>query len=305
MRDLRSAIKYAKQQVGKNEMHRMCQGLSRTTIGVPAFGRSASIAWETCRDRGWGVAVDDGTIIPKGCIVYYSSKVGFDGHDATVGHATFCVKSGTVETAVVVSNDVGPNKEIGAVHPIWFAQHWHMRVRGYIVRCPFGPLPIKDGHGGGHQADDQQVVTPPAPDDASGVLLSNLAPGSSGPDVVALQEALIANGFDIPAGATGNYRDQTVAAVMAAQLAQGLTGADADGAVGRKTCLFLGLNVLPEPEPAQPKEMPRDVLTELLGIPTDQKEEFWDVAEAADPEAEVDADAEVDWSDAPERRDAT
>ena len=275
MHDLRTAIQFAKQQVGKNEWSRLCQGLSRTAIGVPPFGRSASVAWETCRDRGWGVDVDKDTIIPAGSIVYYSKTVGYKGHDPTVGHATFCVKTGTVRTAVVVSNDVGPNRSIGAVHPRWFKDNWHMKVRGYIVRCPYGKLPIEGGH-------DVSVPDEPASvevDDASGVLLSNLVPGGSGPDVVALQEALIAHGFAIEAGPTGNYKAQTIAAVMAAQLAQGLVGADADGAIGRKTCLFLGLNLLPEDGAA--KDMPRDVISEALGLDPSEADAYWAVADEA------------------------
>jgi hypothetical protein len=276
MRDLHSAIRFAKRKVGRNEWNRMCQGLARTAIGVPPFGRSASIAWETCRDRGWGVAVDGDTVIPAGSIVYYSKTVKFNGHDPTVGHATFCVKTGTVNTAVVVSNDVGANREIGAVHPAWFRQHWNMGVRGYIVRCPFGRLPI-DGDVG-HPTPDVPDV-PDVPEDAPGVQLSNLVPGASGPDVAELQQALIDNGYVIPAGVTGNYKDQTIAAVRAAQLAQGLVGPDADGAVGRKTCLFLGLTVVDEA--AQPKDMPLDLIPGALGIDADQQAEFWEAVDAA------------------------
>ncbi len=282
MRDLHTAIRFAKKQVGRNQWNRMCQGLSRTSIGVPPFGRSASVAWEMCRDRGWGVAVDHDTVIPAGSIVYYSKSVRFAGHDPTVGHATFCVKSGTVATAVVVSNDVGPNKEIGAVRPEWFKQHWGMSVRGYIVRCPFGKLPIRVGAGHSTQDSTDGPDVPQTtfvPEDAVGVLLSNLVPGASGPDVAELQKALISNGFDIPAGVTGNYKDQTIAAVMAAQLAQGLVGPDADGAVGRKTCLFLGLTVVDEG--ARPKDMPLDLVPEALGIDDEHEAQFWEVVDEA------------------------
>lgn len=242
MRDLKSAVEYAKQQINKNEMHNMCQSLSRTTVGVPPFGISASTAFESCRDRGWAVPVHADTVIPAGSIVYYSKTKDFKGHDPTVGHATFCVKSGTPATAIVVSNDVGAKREIGAVHPRWFKDHWHMSVRGYIVKCPYGPLPLD----GTVPPPTPEIVDTFIPDDPTGVLLSNLVPGSKNPDVVVLQKALIAHGFPIALGPTGNYKDQTIAAVKAAQEAQGLTGVDADGAVGRKTCLFLGLTVLDE-----------------------------------------------------------
>jgi peptidoglycan hydrolase-like protein with peptidoglycan-binding domain len=115
-----------------------------------------------------------------------------------------------------------------------------MTVRGYIVNCPYGRLPI-----------DPDVPTPQpeiidtfVPDDPTGVRMSNLTPGSAHPDVIVLQKALIAHGYSIEAGPTGAYKDQTVAAVKAAQEAQGFIGANADGAIGIKTCLFLGLNVL-------------------------------------------------------------
>jgi len=265
MRDFEGAVAAAKQRVGKSEMHGLCQGLSRSTIGVPAFGRSASVAWELCRDRGWGVAVDATTVIPAGSIVYYSSRVGFSGHDPSVGHATFCVKTGTVDTAVVVSNDVGPHKEIGAVHPKWFKQHWHMSVRGYITRCPFGAL------------DDPAVH------------LSALVPGGKGPDVVTLQEALIKQGFAIEAGATGNYKDQTIAAVTAAQIAQGFTGDDADGIIGRKTCLFLGLTPIDD-RPPEAKDVPKELIADLVGVSSADEGAFWEHADAAaagDPANEV------------------
>ena len=271
MRDLDGAIGAARQRVGKSEMHGMCQGLSRSTIGVPAFGRSASIAWELCRDRGWGVAVDDTTVIPAGSIVYYSSRVGYSGHDASVGHATFCVKTGTIDTAVVVSNDVGPHKEIGAVHPKWFKQHWHMGVRGYITRCPFGALPIE-------KKAAQSHPVPLAPDDPP-VHLSALVPGGKGPDVVTLQEALIKNGFAIEAGATGNYKDQTIAAVTAAQVAQGFTGDDADGIAGRKTCLFLGLSPIDD-RPSEAKDVPRELIADLVGVSGSDERSFWDQADS-------------------------
>jgi len=286
MRNLHGAIRFAKKRVGRNEWNRMCQGLARTAIGVPPFGRSASVAWETCRDRGWGVAVDKDTVIPAGSIVYYSKTVRFDGHDPTVGHATFCVKSGTPRTAVVVSNDVGPNREVGAVHPEWFKQHWGMDVRGYIVRCPYGKLPIKD------DAVVSMPVDAEDPEDDPGVRLSNLAPGSSGPDVAELQRALIDHGFEIPAGVTGNYKDQTIAAVMAAQVAQGLVGPDADGAVGRKTCLFLGLQVIEDE--FQPKDMPLDLLTEALGIDTEDEVEFWEVVDEAARSSELESETARD-----------
>lgn len=67
----------------------------------------------------------------------------------------------------------------------------------------------------------------------------NLQPGMSGEDVKALQSYLIAQGFDIPAGATGNYGPQTKAAVAAWQAKTGVqAGADA-GFFGPKSIAAL------------------------------------------------------------------
>lgn len=50
----------------------------------------------------------------------------------------------------------------------------------------------------------------------------NLAVGSTGADVTALQQSLIASGYSLPAGATGYYGAQTQAAVTAFQKANGI-----------------------------------------------------------------------------------
>ncbi len=57
-----------------------------------------------------------------------------------------------------------------------------------------------------------------------------------------LQQALIAQGFEIPAGATGRYGGQTTAAVAAFQRAQGWTGSGADGIAGAETLRRLGVD---------------------------------------------------------------
>lgn len=57
----------------------------------------------------------------------------------------------------------------------------------------------------------------------------------------ALQQALIARGFSIPAGVTGVYGPQTRAAVAAFQRSQGWTGASADGLAGAETLRRLGI----------------------------------------------------------------
>ena len=60
--------------------------------------------------------------------------------------------------------------------------------------------------------------------------------------VRALQTALIAAGFAIPAGATGHYGPQTTSAVAAFQRAQGWRGSGADGIAGPETLRRLGVS---------------------------------------------------------------
>lgn len=63
----------------------------------------------------------------------------------------------------------------------------------------------------------------------------NLQPGSKGEDVSALQNFLIGQGFNIPAGATGNYGAQTKAALSQFQSKQGIDTAGYAGFFGPKT----------------------------------------------------------------------
>jgi peptidoglycan hydrolase-like protein with peptidoglycan-binding domain len=79
----------------------------------------------------------------------------------------------------------------------------------------------------------------------SPTLTSNLSSGASGPSVVALQNALISLGYAIPAGATGYYGAQTVAAVQSFQRSEGIVSSGAPettgyGALGPKTRAALG-----------------------------------------------------------------
>lgn len=67
----------------------------------------------------------------------------------------------------------------------------------------------------------------------------NLAPGSQGADVVALQQWLMANGFSIPAGATGYYGDQTKAAVAQWQQQAGFDTAGNPGYFGPRSMAFV------------------------------------------------------------------
>jgi putative chitinase len=71
--------------------------------------------------------------------------------------------------------------------------------------------------------------------------MTTLKLGSSGPDVVALQDALRAHGHD--AGASdGSFGPGTLAAVIAFQRSQGMV---ADGVVGPNTAAALGLTAAP------------------------------------------------------------
>jgi peptidoglycan hydrolase-like protein with peptidoglycan-binding domain len=72
---------------------------------------------------------------------------------------------------------------------------------------------------------------------------SNTWYGLSGPVVRRLQRALISRGYSIPAGATGNFGDQTRSAVAAFQRRQGWAGS---GIPYRKTRRHLGLEGRPK-----------------------------------------------------------
>jgi peptidoglycan hydrolase-like protein with peptidoglycan-binding domain len=82
-----------------------------------------------------------------------------------------------------------------------------------------------------------------------------VVPGARGSHIVALQQALIARGHAIPAGATGYYGSQTRAAVAAFQRAQGWRGSGADGIPGPKTLARLGLGAAAKPA-AKPHATP-------------------------------------------------
>lgn len=64
---------------------------------------------------------------------------------------------------------------------------------------------------------------------------TNLTPGMSGPEVKQLQQFLISQGYSIPAGATGNYGDQTKAAVAAWQRSNGVAAGNDYGYWGPKS----------------------------------------------------------------------
>lgn len=88
------------------------------------------------------------------------------------------------------------------------------------------------------------AAKPPAPKPGPPtVRMSHIRYGLSSGDTKKMQLRLIAKGFSIPSGATGYYGSQTKAAVKAAQKAQGFTGSDADGIVGKTTLGWLGLKV--------------------------------------------------------------
>lgn len=67
--------------------------------------------------------------------------------------------------------------------------------------------------------------TPSTPSSSSCSFTRSLTTGATGSDVTCLQQALIAAGYSIPAGATGYFGGQTVAAVSAWQKAAGVSPA--------------------------------------------------------------------------------
>ncbi|MFD4715228.1 M23 family metallopeptidase [Streptomyces sp. NPDC058430] len=72
------------------------------------------------------------------------------------------------------------------------------------------------------------------------VALSKVRFGETNDDIRTVQKALIARGHQIPDGPTGFFGEQTKAAYRAEQLAQGFTGADADGIPGCTSLTALG-----------------------------------------------------------------
>ncbi|MGW0283220.1 M23 family metallopeptidase [Streptomyces sp. NPDC003236] len=94
------------------------------------------------------------------------------------------------------------------------------------------------------------------------VALSNVRLGASNDDVRTVQRALIAQGHAIPEGPTGFFGAQTRAAYRAEQLAQGFTGADADGIPGYASLSALGRRAgftVDRPGPARGARVPSPV----------------------------------------------
>lgn len=87
------------------------------------------------------------------------------------------------------------------------------------------------------------LTTPPA--SGACVFTTDLTLGSKGAVVTCLQTALIANGYSIPAGATGLFGPQTQAAVIAWQKAKGIT--PAAGYFGAKSRAAFGSTAVTTP----------------------------------------------------------
>jgi murein DD-endopeptidase MepM/ murein hydrolase activator NlpD len=96
--------------------------------------------------------------------------------------------------------------------------------------------------GFGVEQTEPSDPTPPPPDggDKPTVLLSEAQYGLQNESVTIVQQALIAEGFSIPAGATGYFGDQTKAAYSQFQISLGYSGTDADGAPGCTSLTELG-----------------------------------------------------------------
>lgn len=81
---------------------------------------------------------------------------------------------------------------------------------------------------------------PPPPPTQPNVKLSEVQYGLDNASVTRVQQALIAEGFSISAGATGYFGDQTKAAYAQFQVSLGYSGADADGNPGCTSLTTLG-----------------------------------------------------------------
>lgn len=82
----------------------------------------------------------------------------------------------------------------------------------------------------------------PAPSSSSSAASAAYAPGTASREVYFLQQALIDQGYPIPAGATGYFGQRTVDAVAAFQRAQGWPESKCDGIPGPRTLRLLGLS---------------------------------------------------------------
>src|SRR5947209_10094929 len=150
----------------------------------------------------------------SGAIVYFDFPGGFNGVEH-VGIVETVEGDGSVVTIEGNTNNNGSGNGDGV---------YRMRRRSSIV-----------GYGYPAYAAGSPPPATAAPGYRQGgrVYRSKMWRGQTYSDSVwNLQTALIARGFGIPAGPTGNYLDQTVAACAAAQRAQGFTGADAEGIAG-------------------------------------------------------------------------
>ncbi|MFH8447744.1 hypothetical protein ACH4CD_00785 [Streptomyces fungicidicus] len=72
------------------------------------------------------------------------------------------------------------------------------------------------------------------------VVLANVQPGRTNDDIRLVQQALIAGGHPVAAGATGHFGPQTGEAYAAEQREQGFRGGDADGVPGCRSLTELG-----------------------------------------------------------------
>lgn len=183
------------------------------------------------RDRPWlygGVA-----FVAAACIV--AAMVSTGSNDST---------SSTVETTVVVAGANSTSADDTALD----------------VTTPSESLPVVEGLA---VAEGEDLVgADPASVEECTLTQRSLGGGSSGSDVICLQEALREAGY-LDRNPTGNYDNQTAAAVEALQSDRDLF---VDGLVGRETALSLG--IWPDEQSLVVRTpSPEEGAVDLLGYP--------------------------------------
>jgi hypothetical protein len=214
------ALAEAQRTRGGQNWFNLCQKFSRQCVGAPPFGRSARQAFNAIPAQNRHSSSPP----PPGSIAYYGRS------DKGFGHAVFVVEGG-----FVYSNDILRRGRIDRVRWDIFVKRWNMPYRGWIDACPSGRLPVQAKAAG---TGIQRITYRRG----KKVYRSKMRLGQRDSDSVwNLQVALIAKGYKLPHGPTGDYDQRTRSACAAYQRRQGWAGRSADGIAGPKTVRRLGL----------------------------------------------------------------
>lgn len=177
------ALTTARSRVGRSSSPGMCLQVVRSWYGIPAGPADAAAAWAHALGKHTGTP-------PPGAPVFWTG--GSAGH----GHIAIADSGG-----YIIGTDTPTRGRVGRVPLRWVADHWGLRYVGWAEGW------------NGHRIPG----LPPA----ARVNLSQLHYGQRGSDsVVQLQRALNAH-LRLSLPLSGNYLDQTDAAVRRCQQAHG------------------------------------------------------------------------------------